>query len=446
MSNDTDITDTGGNEGDDFSYVDPYEKEWEILTSISVTLATFSIAMSVATLLVFSLMRYYLPTLANRVSLRLVTFIAIADIVYECAWIGLNFVTYADTPECTTVMYFIVAGNLASVFMSAAIALNIFLVFVVKFGVTPIYERMYYIGSASVAILLPIIAAATKRLGYNGDECWFRGPPDDLMNGIGPQWGFLYAWISVVCILCSIATFLFWYVLYQNQKQLRELPNRVGSTVASAKKNNKARKKEQLVNKAVGRISWYCVVPVLAQMWNIILDVYLHLGGSYETVTSVWITYLACIFAALQGTMNSSIFLCLDPTVGHAREALRKHLVQTHYLKYMCLETQSTRSAITSPGTSHRMSMQPDAHPTIVDPETASQLPVPEGLYDNTMFWFTKMLLLRSADLETNTPARSDTGKAAARASLHSPTSSEIPASTAGVSNTEGKVRAVALL
>ncbi|KNC98293.1 uncharacterized protein SPPG_06689 [Spizellomyces punctatus DAOM BR117] len=451
---DTNITDgtggDGGYEGDDFTWVDPYASEWDKLTTVSTTLATFSIAMSLATLLVFTLMRYYLPTLSNRVSLRLVSFIAIADIVYECAWMGLNYVTYADTPECTTVMYFIVAGNLASVFMSAAIALNIFLVFVIKFGVTPIYERMYYIASASVAILLPIIAVATKRLGYNGDECWFRGPPDDLLNGIGPQWGFLYGWITLVCILCSIATFLFWYVLYQNQKQLRDIPNRVGSTAASAKKNNKARKKEQLVNKAVSRISWYCVVPLLAQSWNIILDVYLHLGGSYETFTSVWITYLACIFAALQGTMNSTIFLLLDPTVGHAREALRKHLVQAHYLKYMCLETQSTTAMTsptspTSPGTSHRMSMQ-HVHPTIVDPETASQIPVPEGLFQNAMFWFTKQLLLRSEDLEAKTPLRSDTAKAAARGSVHSPTSSEIPASTTGVSNTEGKVRAVALL
>ncbi|KNC97819.1 hypothetical protein, variant [Spizellomyces punctatus DAOM BR117] len=332
-------------------------------------------------------------------------------------------------------MYFVVAGNLASVFMSAAIALNIFLVFVVKFGVTPIYERMYYIGSASVAILLPIIGVATKRLGFNGEECWFKGPPDDLTNAFGSE--------CLVCVLCSIATFLFWYVLYQNQKQMLELPNRITSTLASAKKSKKSRKKEQLVNRAVSRISWYCVVPLLAQSWNIILDIYLLLGGNYGTFTSVWMAYLACIFASLQGTMNATVFLLLDPTVEHARKSLRKHLVQTHYLKYKCLETQSI-TTVPSPGTSHRKFAQPDAH--LVDPETASQRPVPESIYQNAMFWLIKKLFLRSEDLEAKTPVRSDTAKAGARGSVHSPTSSDIPASATGVSNTEGKAGVVALL
>lgn len=75
-------------------------------------------------------------------------------------------------------MYLYLAFSLLSAFGTAAIALNLLLVFVLKFHGNRWYERGYYIAAVVFGFGIPLITLTTGHIGYDFGECWIIVPVD----------------------------------------------------------------------------------------------------------------------------------------------------------------------------------------------------------------------------------------------------------------------------
>lgn len=169
-------------------------------------------------------------------------------------------------------------SGLASTFITFAIGVNIFLVFVLKLGPTKSFEKIYISACIIVALVLSLVAVSAGKFGYNSVECWFTGntPTEVLANA----WIFFYGWILASCAACSLFVIMFYFVLRTNQRTLERMAvqsggaSQTGTTAKGIRKEKKKQNlKQQMINRTVGRISWYCIVPILAQSGNLIYDI-----------------------------------------------------------------------------------------------------------------------------------------------------------------------------
>ncbi|KAI8916761.1 hypothetical protein DFJ77DRAFT_354046 [Powellomyces hirtus] len=296
----------------------PLTPVWKAYLALIPTFSALSIFSSMVALTVYVCMRKFSPKAANRVSLRLAALISVADIGYNSAWFTLQYsLEMGRDGPCKTAGWFLIFCGLVSVFTTFAIGLNIFLIFVLKLHSTPVFEISYNVIAITLAGLLATVSIASGRFGYNGWECWFMGKEEELKASdeyIGNAFGFYYGWILAACVCCAVFIAMFWWVLKQNQRGLQQgtgggggIEKESGTSAASGLANqSKARanrKMTKMINRTVGRISWYCVVPIAAQLSNVAYDFIMRAGGfDYWCIlpTCVSVVWLSVLTAALQ--------------------------------------------------------------------------------------------------------------------------------------------------
>ncbi|KAI9001920.1 hypothetical protein BC832DRAFT_125150 [Gaertneriomyces semiglobifer] len=109
-------------------------------------------------------------------------------------------------------MFLNVAFLLMSLFSTSAIALNIFLVFVMKVAKRQNLEKTYYIVAGIAAFTIPLITWACGRFGWNESECWYKWSIDEPYEPVVIwQWTTYYGWVMLVILFCTTSTALFWW-------------------------------------------------------------------------------------------------------------------------------------------------------------------------------------------------------------------------------------------
>ncbi|KAJ3163681.1 hypothetical protein HDU86_000275 [Geranomyces michiganensis] len=270
----------------------------------------------------------------KRVSFRLVLLGTLSDLGHAIAWILSVMPTSEEQdPLCIGSMFGVNIFLLASLFGTASIGMNLLLVFVLKLPPGIPYEKIYYSVSAVLALVLPLIALLNNWFGWDGTECWYTIPDthDGEDQAFIHKWTTNYGWVLLVSTFCLICTVLFHISFYRRRNLISSNEN--GKHSESSTKGDQAfSKTEKLIARVVGRIRWYCLVPILAHTCSLAGDI-LQYRGKF----SPYLLIAANFTSGLMGALNSTVFLFLDPSFETARSQFRAHLVFQYYLRHFTI-------------------------------------------------------------------------------------------------------------
>lgn len=208
---------------------------------------------------------------ASRISLRLAVNGIFFDILYAIAYVISSFPT-GPGPLCRWSMFFTVLFLLCSLFITAAIGLNLLVVFVFKVQKDRHVERGCYFAAGITAVVIPAVALGLGRFGWDGTECWytFQEEVDDFDVVFAWQWATYYGWILLTVVFSTVAMGMFSVAARNPHK---------GGPAQDSHAQKQFDKTNRLVRKAVDRIKWYCVVPLLGHVFSFTGDMYFHFTG-----------------------------------------------------------------------------------------------------------------------------------------------------------------------
>ncbi|KAJ3178487.1 hypothetical protein HDU87_003561 [Geranomyces variabilis] len=344
------------------------------------------------------------PILFKRVSFRLVFLGTICDLCHAIAWI-LSVVptSEADNKLCIGSMFAMNLFLLGSLFGTASIGMNLLLVFVLKLPPGLPYEKVYYSVSVFLALLLPIIALSSGWFGWDGTECWYDSSGGDNAVFVH-KWTTNYGWILLVSVFCLICTMLFHVSFYRRRNVIAT--NKDKHADSMVKSGDQAfSKTEKLIARVVGRIRWYCLVPILAHTCSLACDV-LQYQGQFSSPLLISANFLS----GSMGFLNSTIFLTLDPSFETARGQLRAYLVFQYYLRHFTVVPSTAAAANKSTKSSNHKSSSPspvDGTHTVsakcADAEAgmAEFVLKPRGIVPTGLAYHAvRLLLLRQKDIQ----------------------------------------------
>ncbi|KAI8916912.1 hypothetical protein DFJ77DRAFT_509434 [Powellomyces hirtus] len=313
---------------------------------------------------------------SHRFSFRLAIVLLTANLIYSGALILVQH--RSSDLLCTTSMLLMIGSELACVFATGAIALNLLLVFVLQWTRGgEVFERMHLLAILAATTIVPMIGLGTDSFGrkHGNGECWFYGGTPEKVFAV--EWACLYLWIAF-CSLFSIAASMFvWASMYwrknlgleleQNEAEAHAaLPDAEGAggksgvmgttTGARSHASFSSRVLEQemsrdgsfdsggeshgIFRESAARIAIYCIIPFISQVCNLALDgvLYAYRNASrehYPLEAIIWLVFFANITSGLQGSIFSLVFLTLDPAIVSIRADFRRELIAEHCLPYV---------------------------------------------------------------------------------------------------------------
>ncbi|KAI9106037.1 hypothetical protein DFS34DRAFT_42850 [Phlyctochytrium arcticum] len=280
-----------------------------------------SIPAGLLVVLTYILIRLFHPALANRVSLRMSLVITVYDTLYAVFNI-ISSIPTGPSSLCSVSIFVQLVFLLLSLFTTAAIGLNLVLIFLLKVNKTKKLEWGYYFGTTIVAVTLPLVAFTQGRLGWDGSECWFTVDEDGgQADAFKWQWITYYTWIVFSITFCTACAGLFYWSVRR--------PYRKSTLTSTGGEGGMMTETHRMVSRAVSRIAIYCLVPLVSQVWALASDVQAYHGNPSPLL---WM--IANFMQGAHGFFNAIVFFCVDPSVSRARKKLRKSLVSRHYFKY----------------------------------------------------------------------------------------------------------------
>ncbi|KAJ3185689.1 hypothetical protein HDU85_001043 [Gaertneriomyces sp. JEL0708] len=297
--------------------------------------AALSIVGSFCVMVTFFVIRVYLPKLVKRVSLRLALAVAVSDL-FSAVFYLVGTLPTGDSPLCSATIYLNISFVLMSMFSTAAIALNILLVFVLKLPAREKLERRYYIGSGISAFVIPLVPLVSGRFGWNDTECWYKWTIDEPYTPVVIwQWTTYYGWVMLVIIFCTTCTFLFWLTV--RHPVTNELPATVAdkSGILSLGVHAAFDETDRVVRRAISRIKYYCAVPVVTHFLTLAADIEFTIRG--DNNPTFWL--ISTILLGLHGFVNALVFFVFDPSVERAYTKLRLWILYRYYLRYFRVVT-----------------------------------------------------------------------------------------------------------
>lgn len=108
--------------------------------------------------------------------------------------------------------------------------------------------------------------------------------------------GVLYIWVTLTCLFCTTTTILVWSVLRKSNPQ--PIPTSPESGPNCSINDAIFKNTQQRIRRGVARIAVYCLVPILAQFWNIVIDGVQYSNKDPEANWGLFL--LANIFSGLQ--------------------------------------------------------------------------------------------------------------------------------------------------
>ncbi|TPX65658.1 hypothetical protein SpCBS45565_g04997 [Spizellomyces sp. 'palustris'] len=344
-----------------------------ILANASKYGTGLSICMCTLVIATFELIRRYQPKLANRVSLRLAIAGTICDILYAIS-VLLSALPTGPSTLCTSSMYLQIAFLLMSLFITAAIGLNILLIFIFHLQSLKYLERLYYGTGAVLAISIPLPALLMSRLGWDGTECWYTYDEsgEQYRDAFLWQWATYYSWVILAVGFSALCTILFWITTSKPRN------DGIPQSEIDQRESRAFRETDRLLRLAVNRIKWYCVVPLIAQIFSLAADIQFYIYE--ETPPGLW--WMANFMSGFHGALNAIVFFFFDPSVKHARDKLRAYIVYRYYLRL------HTVDALHAPSVS---SMQPRTQLTETSPVLPSSDASTQRL-DQSSVWSSQRL------------------------------------------------------
>ncbi|KAI8819330.1 uncharacterized protein EV422DRAFT_108444 [Fimicolochytrium jonesii] len=257
------------------------------------------------------------PDLASRVSFRLAGISLWGSIIYSASLILIQ-----QRPSdliCMAGMALMVGSELASVFATSVIALNLLFVFAFHLSrCADILNKCHTVLVFFASVAIPMIALGLGSFNKGIGECWFNGEsPQQLFAN---EWAFLYT---------------------RKRSTLAEDRSKLDGTSTNTRLTMS---NDRHVRQGIARIAIYCLVPLCSQAWNLIYDVfvYLYTAEGVEPTpqfkrAAYWAVFLANLTSGLQGALFSAVFLLLDPAVRETRAYKQRGLIRKHCLPYINL-------------------------------------------------------------------------------------------------------------
>ncbi|KAI9095004.1 hypothetical protein DFS34DRAFT_232483 [Phlyctochytrium arcticum] len=137
-------------------YYIPFQVQEDVMTissALSIGIATICVIINL-------IMRRWYPQACNRVSFRLAALISFMDVGSAAAWLSTWYHRHDPSGDsdyiCVLEMFSIVITNLGSAFATGAIAMNLFVLFVLGWDGRRTIEQMYFlaIGVCSAGIAM----------------------------------------------------------------------------------------------------------------------------------------------------------------------------------------------------------------------------------------------------------------------------------------------------
>ncbi|KAJ9088292.1 hypothetical protein DSO57_1024548 [Entomophthora muscae] len=180
-----------------------------VVNGVSIIAASFVVAV------IFSAMAIDKKTM-NRVSIRITLAIAILDVLRS----GFNLLTLEVELEgvaCVIQEYLFNFMTLAYFFLNMSIATNLQLIFLNGYSFNPFWERGYWTASFGLAALISLCIPGGYLAGAEGSsKCM---PGDGLVQHVW-EWSYIFFWILVSVVYCSVIVALVITKLVRNEKNL----------------------------------------------------------------------------------------------------------------------------------------------------------------------------------------------------------------------------------
>lgn len=114
-----------------------------------------------------------------------------------------------------------------------------------------------------------------------------------------------YSWMLLTIIFCTINSILFYFSLRKPISELADIQQLPKSNEESNPHLSHFAETNNLIRRAVGRIMWYCLVPLMSQGFMLISELEYRLRNPHDS--SYWIWYLGDVLAGAQVTYLSSL-------------------------------------------------------------------------------------------------------------------------------------------
>lgn len=298
----------------------------EILDLSTLILNSISMLATLLVLVIALLMRLYDKKLVDRVSLRLSISISITNFLAAVSLVAIAFIK----TNCEFVAFAFVWLQNQYLFFSVAIAFNLQYFFLHKKTFNPAIEKWYYILSISLSLLSASIPLAAGRFGWDKTQnlCWYSASRTSLSQ----KWE--YGSYIIPTLVCTIYCFIVAIVVVVKLKlEAKEMERQAIQDIKAQGFKGKrievelARrtKNRQAINRVVGRILLYPLVPFITQTGFIVSGIYTSVYRKLDFGLNLW----SFIASAMPG-LCSFITFVLDPAVSIAFSRARLYLIDKY--------------------------------------------------------------------------------------------------------------------
>ncbi|KAL1918156.1 uncharacterized protein VTP21DRAFT_3422 [Calcarisporiella thermophila] len=300
----------------------------DVVTKIYVFLNVTTIICGLVVVSIIIFLGRFDKKLISRVSLRLTAAISIVD---ACnAAINLLYATALPVSPfvCQFAAWAVVFTNLAYIFLTAAIAVNLQLLVLHENRFRPSLEVAYWTVSLGMSLLLSLLPWFAGRYGYDEAQatCWFKESytiPSRIWEAVC-----MIVWVLGLIIYCTIVVFLVNIKLHRHKKRF----------LASKNINPMLRQRQTLLNKLIARIGLYAVIPLITHLGICMYELNIIINLRIE----MWMGFWSAIGISSTGIWNLAAFLC-DPAIHNAFDTIayktvlkyHKHELPGPFLQWM---------------------------------------------------------------------------------------------------------------
>ncbi|ORX91045.1 hypothetical protein K493DRAFT_304398 [Basidiobolus meristosporus CBS 931.73] len=276
---------------------DASDNQVEIKRIITSIFSAISLLGGIFVVLTITYIRVYRPLLANRLSLKLTFWIALADIVYSVFVLILQR-KITSNQLCALFLWGYLEFTLLPVFLTATIAFNLHAIFVSDIYDVVRYQKFYFPSALTLATSISLVPLAANQ--FEADPvvgtCWYSS----TYTSRTMIWEIctLFGWVFIVVLYCIFAVCFIGYKLHKHEQNLRS-----NISVDMHFVNRK-------MNKAMRRIILYPVVLIVTQTFNCLCEFYTFIHG--ELYFSLYL--LSAVLPACAGLLNAVVFI-FDPAV-----------------------------------------------------------------------------------------------------------------------------------
>ena len=310
---------------------------------VDLSAVTISVLSGLASIFVlayyFLVLRRLVPKTVDRVSLRLAVAISLADLGYSIAQI-INVVAYITGAACAVSILFYMFFCLLPLVLTACIALNLQLLFLVERARdTRTYEIWYYVGSILISVTLPIIGFVVQRSGIDHEVgiCLFYDADIPLSVLRLWEWVVYFMYVSMVLFYTAVIVLSVGLKLWKNIRILSatikagrhsssssiiapsttDLVDAKISTdlktvlneLNSSEESDQRKRTIVRLKFIIARCITYLIIPFFTQVPILIVSMIRFAPFGL---------YLTCVILnASQGMLNAIAFFVFDPDVRH---------------------------------------------------------------------------------------------------------------------------------